>query len=153
MRAARVLKFVDEHVTVARLQAVAALGELAHLLQQLDRAFEHAGEVEQRVRVERPLIFAQRDRENPPDAAGQHDVQVAAKRANRFGDGWRERRGRLPVPLPRVLGVAVAAVEAGAGEILSARIAVLLQEVRRAADRPARGIPPGRRALSRASCG
>ena len=58
--------------------------ELVHVLEQLDRALEDAGEIEQRVRVERVLILLQRDREDPPDAARHDGVQIAPERADRL---------------------------------------------------------------------
>ena len=42
----RVLKLVHQHVMVSGLQSVAAARELIHLAQQVDRALEHAGEIE-----------------------------------------------------------------------------------------------------------
>ncbi len=42
----RVLKLVHQHVMVSGLQSVAAARELVHLPQQVDRAFEHTGEIE-----------------------------------------------------------------------------------------------------------
>ena len=104
LRAAGVLELVDEHVAVARLEPEAALRELVHVLQQLDRALEHAGEIEQRVRLERALILLQRDREDPPDAARHDDVQIAPERADRLGDGRRDLRRARAMALPRVVG-------------------------------------------------
>src|SRR5882762_11717249 len=45
---AGVLEFVDEHMTVPRLEAEAALRELVHVLQQPHGALEHPREIEQR---------------------------------------------------------------------------------------------------------
>ena len=95
LRAAGVLEFVDEHVAVARLEPKAALGEFVELLQQRHRPLEHAGEVEQGVRIERALVLLQRDREDPPDAARHDDVEVAAEAANGVGDQRRDVRSRL----------------------------------------------------------
>ena len=53
LRAARVLELVDEHVAVARLELVAALRELVHVLEELNGPLEDAREIEQRARVER----------------------------------------------------------------------------------------------------
>ena len=53
LRAARVLELVDQHVVVARLEPEAALRELVHLAQQVERALEHVREVEDRPLVER----------------------------------------------------------------------------------------------------
>ena len=58
LRAAGVLELVDEHVAMARFEPQAALGELVHVLEQLHRALEHAGKIEQRVRLERVLVLA-----------------------------------------------------------------------------------------------
>ena len=62
LRAAGVLELVDEHVMVAGFEPVSAARELVHLLQQVDGVLEHAGEIEQRARVERPLVLRDRDR-------------------------------------------------------------------------------------------
>ena len=80
LRAAGVLELVDEHVLVARLQAIAAARELLHLAKQLQRALEQIGKVEHAVLVERPAVFVLRDREQPPHAARQHHVDVALER-------------------------------------------------------------------------
>ena len=53
LRAAGVLELVHEHVAIARLEAEPALRELVHVLEQLHRALEHAGEIEQGARLER----------------------------------------------------------------------------------------------------
>ena len=121
LRAARVLEFVDEDVPVARLEAQAALGELVHLLEELDRALENAGEIEERVRLERLLVLAERDGEDSPDAARHHRVQIASERLDRVGDGGRELRGGGAMAAPGVLRVAVGAGEPGAGELVAAR--------------------------------
>ena len=42
MRPARVLKLVDQHVPIARLDPEAALGEFVEVLQQLHGALEDA---------------------------------------------------------------------------------------------------------------
>ena len=122
-------------MAIARFEPEAALRELVHVLQQLDGALEHAGKIEQRVRLERALVLAQRDREDPPDAARHHDVQIAPERANRLGHDRRDRRRAGAMPLPRVVGAAVGRREAGAGESLAARLAVLRQEVGAQRDR------------------
>src|SRR3979411_2256165 len=57
-------------------QPVPALRELAHLLQERNGTLEHPGEIEQRMRLERPLILVQRDGKDPPHAARHDDVQV-----------------------------------------------------------------------------
>ena len=129
LRAAGVLKLVDEHMPIAGLEPKSAVGELVHLLQKLHGAFEDAGEIEQRARLEIALILPQRHREDPPDAARLDHVQIASESAQRFGDGRRDRRGRLAVPPPGVVAVAVSALVAGAGKGLVARPAVLRHEV------------------------
>ena len=129
LRAAGVLEFVDEDVAMARFEAEAALGELVHVLEQLDRALEHAGEVEQRVRLQRVLVLPHRDREDPPDPARHDGVEIAAERADRLVHRRRDLRRRRAVALPRVGRIAVVGVEAGPRELLAARLAFLGQEV------------------------
>ena len=75
---------------IARLEPEAALRELVHPPQQVDGALQHVREVEQRSLVERVPVLRERDREHPPDAAREDDVQVAAERA----DDVLDRRGR-----------------------------------------------------------
>ena len=77
LRAAGVLELVDQHVVVARLEPEAALRELVHLPQQVERPLQHVGKIEHRSLVERLAVLRQRDREHPLDAARQHDVQIA----------------------------------------------------------------------------
>ena len=43
--------------------------ELVEVPQQLQRSLEHSGKIDERVRLERPLILAERDGEDPPDTA------------------------------------------------------------------------------------
>ena len=81
LRAARVLELVDEDVVVARFEAKAALGELVHLPQQIERALEHVREIEDRSLLERLAVLRERDREHPLDAAREHDVEVAREAA------------------------------------------------------------------------
>src|SRR5262249_41020498 len=128
--AAGVLKLIHQQVPVAGLEAKAALGEFVHLLEQPHRTLEDAGEIEQRVRLERLLVLAQRDREDPPDAARHHRVEVAPETLDRVGDERRDRRRARAMAPPRVLRIAFGGAEAGASELLAARAAVLGQEVR-----------------------
>jgi hypothetical protein len=111
LRPARVLKFVHEDVAVARFDAQPALRKLVQVLQQLDGAFQDAGKVQQRVRFQRVLVLTQRHREDPPDAARHHGVQVAPESADGVGHERRQRRRRRPMPPPRVVRVAVRGVE------------------------------------------
>ena len=76
LRPARVLELVDEHVVVARLQAIAALRELLHVAQQIERAQQQVREVEHGVRIERAPVFGLGDAVHPQDAARHEDVQV-----------------------------------------------------------------------------
>ncbi len=63
LRPARVLELVDQHVVIARLEAKAALRELVHLAQQIERALKHVGEIEHRALVERaPVLRRARSR-------------------------------------------------------------------------------------------
>ena len=80
LRAARVLELVDEHVVIARLETEAALRELVHLPQQIERALKDIGEIEHRALVERAPVLRERDREHPPDAARHDHVQIACER-------------------------------------------------------------------------
>ena len=79
LRAAGVLELVHQDVLVARLQPVAAARELLHLRQQPQRALEQVGKVERALLVERAPVLVLRHREQPPDAAGQHQVDVGAE--------------------------------------------------------------------------
>ena len=130
LRAARVLEFVDEDVAVPRFEPQTALGELVEILEQLHRALEDAGEVDERMGIERALILTDRHREDPPDAPRHDDVEVAAESANGAGHERREPRGARAMTAPGVLGVAVGRLERRAGELLAARRAVLREEVR-----------------------
>ncbi len=68
---------------MARFETEAAFGELVHVLQQLDRALEDAGEIEQRVRVERVLVHRRKATGKDPPHAARHDtVEIAAEIAN-----------------------------------------------------------------------
>ena len=143
LRPARVLKFVHEDVAVARFDAQPALRKLVQVLQQLDGAFQDAGKVEQRVRFQRVLVLTQRHREDPPDAARHHGVQVAPESADGVGHERRQRRRRRPMPPPRVVRVAVRGVERRAREALAARFAVLREEIgAQAIDQMSKGACP-----------
>ena len=83
LRAARVLELVDEDVVIARFEPEAALRELVHLPEQIERALQHVREIENRSIVERLAVLRQRDREHPLDAAREHDVEVAREGARR----------------------------------------------------------------------
>ena len=130
MRAARVLELVDQHVSIARLEAQPAFRELVEIVQQLDRALEHAGEVEERVRIERPLILAQRDREDAPHAARHHGVQIPAEPFDGVGHRLRNPCRRRAMTPPGVVGAAIGRFERRPGELVAARFAVLGKEVR-----------------------
>ena len=69
LRAARVLEFVQEHVPMPGLEPQPGFRELVEVPQQLQRSLEHSGKIDERVRLERPLILAERDGEDPPDTA------------------------------------------------------------------------------------
>ena len=59
LQAAGVLELVDQHVVIARLEAVAALRELVHLPQQIDGPLEQLGEVDDVVLGQRaPVLVA-----------------------------------------------------------------------------------------------
>ena len=127
--AARVLELVDEHVAVPGFEAVPALRELVHLLQQPDCPLEHAGKIDERVAVERALVLPQRNREDTPQSARHDDVQVATERPDGLRDPRRERLRGLTMPPPGVFSVAIGSREAGTHEVLAARLTVLLEEV------------------------
>ena len=116
------------------------------LFQQLDRALEHTGKIEERVRFQRVLVLCSRDGKNPPHAARHDGVQVAAEAADRIGDGRRDLGRARAMPLPGVVGVAVRGREPGARETFAARLAVLGQEIRA---QPVRRAPETRLALAR----
>ena len=140
LRAARILEFVDEDVTMTRFEPEPALREFVELLQQADRPLEDSGEIEQRVRFEGLLVLALGDGVNAPDAARHHDVQIAPESANGICDSRRDRCRRLSVSLPRVVGRTISGAEGRSGEILAARIAVLFEEVRsQTVDQTAKG--------------
>ena len=130
MRAAGILKFVDQHVAIPRFEPEAALRELVHVLEQLDGPFEHSGKVEKRPRIERALVLGQRHRKDSPDTTRHHDVQIAAERSNRLGHDRRNRRRTGAMALPGIVGPAIGCRETGAGESLAARTAVLGEKVR-----------------------
>ena len=64
LQPARVLELVHQHVVIARLQLQPAARELLLPLEQRDRPREHAGEIEQRVLVEQPLVPVGGDRQS-----------------------------------------------------------------------------------------
>ena len=87
---------------VARLEPEAALRELVHLPQQVERALEHVREVEDRALLERRRYCVERDREHPPDAAREDDVEVARERedhaARCAARSGRRRAGAASTP-------------------------------------------------------
>ena len=126
LRAARVLKLVDEDVVVARLEAIAALGELLHLAEQRARVQQEIREIEDGVGVERPPVLGLGHLEHAPHAARDEHVEVAAIRGMRIHDRRRVREDEVTVHLP--IGrrrEIVLLVE----QHLRARQAVLRQEV------------------------
>jgi hypothetical protein len=146
LRAAGVLKLVHQHMTVARLEPQAALRELIHILQQLDGPLEHPGEIEQRVRLQRVGVLLERDGENPPHAARHDGVQIAPEAPDLARDERRDLRGRGPMALPGVRAVAVVGREAGAGELVAARLPSWVRKYA-AGDRRARETRPALRGL------
>ena len=149
LRAAGVLELVDEHVAIARLEPEPALRELVHVLQQLHRSLEHAREVEQRVAFERALVLA---RARPRRSARR---RATARRSDRAGTRAALRRSTGAMP-PRRSDAASrlrrtrsrAAVKPVPANFSPRGCAVSLEEVARAADRPARGTRPALRARS-----
>ena len=98
------------------------------------------------MRVERAAGTARARREDPPDAARQDDVQVAPERAHRLARS--PARSASTASRCRFQASSAAQsirLERRCRRIPSpARLAVLGQEVARAADRRARGRPPAR---------
>ena len=116
---------------VARLEFVAALGELLHLPEQADGPREHLGEIKNGVRVEGAAVLCERDLEEAPEAARENDIQVAPEPAHRLLDGRRHGFDGVAVPPPGRLGHAVLLLELRLAEPLGlARLAVLREEVR-----------------------
>jgi hypothetical protein len=99
LRAAGVLEFIDQHVLVARLEAVAAAREFVHLAEQLQGALEQVREVEHAVLVQRAAIFVLRDRKQPARAAGEDQVDVTLERLDRRLHVRAETRHDHLVPL------------------------------------------------------
>ena len=83
------------------------------------------------MRLERLLVLLQRHGEDAPDAARHHDVQVAPEGRGSPRATSGAIRGRLgAMPLPGVGGCrSRSAVNAGAGELVAARLALLRQKV------------------------
>ncbi len=104
---AGVLELVDEHVVIAGLETEAALRELVHPPQQLERAIEHVGKVEHRSAVEDLAVLGQGDGEHPLHAAREHDVEVAVEGEDHVGDARRELEHARPMALGRVVRLVV----------------------------------------------
>ncbi len=79
LRAARVLELVDQHMVIPGLESIAALRELVHLTQEIERALKDIREVEHRARIERTPVLRERDGEHASDAASHDRVEVARK--------------------------------------------------------------------------
>src|SRR5436190_308879 len=90
---------------------VAALRELLHLFQEIDGAFEEAGEIEHRVRLECLVVLRQRQHEEAPHAARQDDVEVAPERAHSLFDCWSDSLDGLAMALPPRFGPAMLLLE------------------------------------------
>ena len=99
LRAAGVLEFVHQHVLVSRLEPIAAARELFHLPEQLERALEQIREIEHTMLVERAAVFVLGNREQPANAAGEDQVDVAAERIDRRLDVRPEAKDNLLVPV------------------------------------------------------
>ena len=145
LRAARVLEFVDEHVVIARLEAVAALRKLLHPAQQIERAQQQIGEIEHGVRVERAPVLGLGDAEHPSDPTRHQHVEIAPVGSRH--PRRRRRRGRRRGPG----GVRQSASEANA--------VFRVRTTGRARHRPESGsaracakTPPGAVPASRAAC-
>ena len=76
LRTARILKLVDEHVLVPRLEQIAAAGELVHLIEERQRPIDELGKVEHAMPLERPAILGARNLKRPRHATREHEVQI-----------------------------------------------------------------------------
>ena len=76
-------------MVVARFEPVAALRELLHVAQQIERAEQQVGEVEHRVRVERAPVLGFGNAVHPEDAARDKHVQIAFVAGGGVLDGTR----------------------------------------------------------------
>src|SRR5260370_33583514 len=125
----RMLAHVETDGPYATHDAHTAICDLVSTMQQLRHPLENAREIEQCMRLERVLILPERPREDTPDAARHHRVQVAPESLNRIRD-QRSQLGRGgAVAAPGVLGIAVRRTERCAGEPLAARLPFLRQEI------------------------
>ena len=86
LRTARILKFVDQHMLVSALEPIPAARELVHLREQRQGARQRFGKVDHAMRIQRALVFGERDGVDTSHAARQHGVQVAAEDLERAGD-------------------------------------------------------------------
>ena len=82
LQAARVLKFVDEHMVIAGLQLQTGAGELLLALEQGHRPVQHRGKVHEGVIVEQPLVDARRHGQHVQQATGQQTVDVDIERGD-----------------------------------------------------------------------
>src|SRR5688500_18300525 len=77
LRPARVLELVDEDVVITRLEAVAALGELLHLPEEVERTKQHLREVEDGVGFEGSPVLGLLDGKHPSDTTRDQHVEIA----------------------------------------------------------------------------
>ena len=87
---------------IARLQQVAALGELVHLREQFERAPQRVREIHDRMCRQRAPVLRQGDLEHPPHGVREHHVQVAGEpreiAGNRRGHAAARDRGAASTP-------------------------------------------------------
>ena len=100
LRPARILTLVDQHVVIARLQPVSALGELLHLPQQVQRPQQQLRVIQRGVRVEGAAVLGVGDAEHPPDAPRDEHVHVAAVIGEDATDGLALLRHQVSMHAP-----------------------------------------------------
>ena len=78
---------------IPRLEPIARARELVHLPQQVDRALEEIGEIEQRARLQLAAVLGDADAKEAPHAAHERHVHVAIEAGQHFVHDGRHRRG------------------------------------------------------------
>ena len=82
MLPARILKFVHEDVLIATLEPEAALRELVHAAQKVDRTLQHIRKIQQRSIVQSGPVLRERHAEHPPDTSREDAIQISRKAAH-----------------------------------------------------------------------
>ena len=125
---ARVLELVHENVVKTRFEAIAALRELVHLPQQLQRLLEHVGKIEDGPFLEGAAVLVERHGEHPPHPPRQHHVEIAIEREHHLLDSRRGSEDRIAMALHRVFRRVVGLV-VGIDARTLARLALVGQKV------------------------